>query len=131
MVLMAEFYLDHNVSAELARLLRATNHTVIAARDIQFKHAKDDLHLLVASQRGWILVSHNEGDFVLLRDAWRRWSAAWGVAEPHAGIAIVPQFPRATSSQVAQALDELINMRPSLTNELHFWRPTSGWHRHP
>jgi len=128
---MPEFYLDHNVSAELARLLRATGHIVIAARDIRLEHAKDDEHLLVAAQRDWVLISHNEGDFVLLHAAWRRWSAAWGVTESHSGILIVPQFPRATSPQVAQALDDLMGTHPLLTNDLYFWRPASGWHRHP
>jgi hypothetical protein len=124
---VAGFYLDHNVAADVARLLRGSNHAVITAHDQGLGAAGDDEHLLLAAQRGWTLVTHNRKDFLLLHDAWRHWASAWGVAEPHAGILIVPQPPGASHAQIAAALEALISGGPSLTNQLYLWRPASGW----
>ncbi len=71
---MASIYLDHAVSAHIAARLRYYGHYAVTARELGLDAAKDDEHLLVAAQRSWIFVTHDEGDFTLLHDAWRRWS---------------------------------------------------------
>jgi Domain of unknown function (DUF5615) len=126
---MADCYLDHDIAVEVAGLLRMSSHTVATSRDVRLGRATDDEQLLFAAQRRSILVSHNREDFVLLHDAWRRWTSAWGVTQTHAGILIVPQPPTVTNAQIAQALDAFLAGGPSLTNELYRWRPASGWQR--
>ena len=49
---MADLYADHNIALPLVRLLRNRHHMVITARDIGLDHARDDLHLLTAAERG-------------------------------------------------------------------------------
>src|SRR5688500_6021775 len=88
---MASLCLDNDVAAHVAGLLQTAGHQAVTTRHIGLSRASDAELLLVAAQRGWILVSHNADDFVLLDDGWRRWSAAWGVAEQHAGILLLPQ----------------------------------------
>lgn len=38
------------------------------------ERASDDAHLSLAARSGWILVTHNAKDFILLHAAWRRWA---------------------------------------------------------
>ncbi len=71
---MAEFYLDHNVARELAEHLCHAGHAARTARDLGTERASDDAHLSLAARSGWILVTHNAKDFVLLHAAWHRWS---------------------------------------------------------
>ncbi len=73
---MAAFYIDNDMALEVADLLRATGHTAATARDLRREGDSDDEQLLVASQQSRIFVTHNESDFILLYDAWQRWSAA-------------------------------------------------------
>lgn len=88
---MAELYLDSNVAIEVADWLQASGHVAATARELRRENDSDDEHLLAASQYGYIFVTHNESDFVLLHDAWIRWAAAWHISHRHAGILIVPQ----------------------------------------
>lgn len=120
---MANLCLDHNVSLEIARLLRPL------AKDIGLDRAGDDEVLLSAAQQGRILVSHNYKDFRLLHNAWRRWSTAWGVARAHTGILIVAQLPPVWHERIADELNDFIGKGQPLANELWHWRPASGWQR--
>ncbi len=63
---MARFHLDHNVSQQLARILRTQGHDVTTARDLRLERASDGLHFLTAAGRGAVLLMHNERDFLLL-----------------------------------------------------------------
>jgi hypothetical protein len=126
---MADFYLDHNVAAELRDLLRGLGHTVRTADELGLAAATDDEHLLLASEHAWIFITNNKKDFILLHGAWKRWAAAWGVTPQHFGILIMPQegpgiLPRA---RVAQAIEDLVRSGVQLSNECHEWRPSSGW----
>lgn len=38
------------------------------------ERASDDAHLSLTARSGWILVTHNAKDFILLHAAWRRWA---------------------------------------------------------
>ena len=103
---MAVFQLDHNVSAQLRPLLRLAGHEVYDAREQGLDRVSDDVLLLEAMRAGRVLVTHNEGDFLLLHAAWRRWPVAWGIVPPpaHAGILLVPQAPQALPTDLAQAI---------------------------
>jgi len=91
---VASLYLDHNVRRETANRLRAEGHDVLRTRELRAERANDDEQLLIAAERGRILLSHNRKGFELLHDAWQRWSAVWGVVAVPAGILVIPQ-PRA------------------------------------
>jgi predicted nuclease of predicted toxin-antitoxin system len=80
---LAAFYIDDDVALEVARLLHVSGHAAVTARDIGREGDRDDEQLLVASQQDHIFLTHNEADFVLLHDAWQRWSNAWGVSARH------------------------------------------------
>ena len=73
---MAAFYLDNDVNIRVSTLLRAADHHAITTRDLGLESASDEEQLLLAAQQGWIFVSHNEADFVLLDAAWQLWTAA-------------------------------------------------------
>lgn len=73
---MAAFYLDHNVALETARLLRKAGHSATTAREIGLAAVRDDEHLPRSASERRTLVTHNAGDFILLHDAWLRWSRA-------------------------------------------------------
>ncbi len=124
---MADFYTDHNVAIEVAPRLRFLGHTAGTAHDLHLENAEDDEHLLVAAQHGWTLVTHNRKDFILLHNAWRRWTGAWQVPAQHGGILIVPQVWPA--HQTASAIDSFVRMGASLKNQLYVWRQNSGWVR--
>jgi hypothetical protein len=80
----------------------------------------DDEQLLVASQLGYTFLTHNESDFILLHDAWHRWSAAWGIEAGHGGIIIVPQGRRYGIEWRAKEI------APSVIACLHTCSPIAG-----
>lgn len=102
-------------------------HAVTTTDDLGLERATDELQLLTAAERGLILLTNNERDYVLLHDAWHRWSAAWGVAPMHAGIIVPKQawpFERATT-EVGRLLDSGVDF----TNALYQWHGVLGWIR--
>ncbi len=128
---MTAFYTDHNVTAHLAPALRSLGHSVVTARDLGLQQAADDEHLLLAAQRGWLLVTHNATDFALLHDAWRRWGAAWRVrpTPEHAGILVMPDLW--TPERLADELDRFLQSGPRLVNQLYRFLPGHGWAPRP
>jgi hypothetical protein len=90
---MARVSIDNDVATALAQILTAAGHPAVTARGQGMDAADDDEQLLFAAQHGWVLVTHNRGDFELLHKAWWRWSAAWGVSVHHAGILVIEQIP--------------------------------------
>ncbi len=123
---MAHIYTDHNVSLQVAVLLRALGHRVLTAREAGRDRASDDEHLLLAAQSGSVLITGDWKDFRLLHSAWQRWSVAWHVSSPHAGILVVPQRPEV---ELARAIASFFALGLPTTNELYYWRPSSGWNR--
>lgn len=123
---MAAFYLDHDVAVHLADLLRAAGHTVTTARELHTQRASDDTHVLLAASHGWVFVTHNVDDFLLLHGAWRRWTRAWGISPvpQHEGILIMPQGDADLNSR---ALLNVLESGLPLTNELYTWKRDSGW----
>lgn len=129
---MSDFYIDNDVALEVAELLRAVGHTAVTARDLGREGSTDDEQLLVASQDGRIFVTHGEHDFILLHDAWQRWSAAWGVTAYHAGILIVPQGSRYGINWAAEAITQAViaclEQCAPVAGQL-FRRKQAGWQR--
>src|SRR5439155_6703597 len=89
---MASLYLDHGVAIAVTPPLLAAGHDVVIARRVVPRTAGDDLHLLTATHLGRILVTY-DADFILLHNAWRRWSRDWGISRLHTGILLTPQPP--------------------------------------
>ena len=124
---MADFHFDHNISVRIAAPLRRFGHTAVTAGELRLPGATDDEHLLVAAERRSVLVSHNRKDFILLHGAWRRWSTAWGVVHPHAGILTVAQLNPTWVPRIAQEIAGSVTSNPPRANMLSTWRPVSGW----
>ena len=129
---MARFQIDHYVSRQIADLLRARGRDVVTARELSHEDAADDVHMLAAIQASRAFVTRNRADFVLLHFAWRRWTAAWRVTQPHSGILVVPQPPHLSPARVAEEL-HAIQAAVSLVNELYEyeWQTGLGWARLP
>jgi hypothetical protein len=129
---LANFYIDSNVALEVADRLRVASHTAVTARDLRREGNSDDEHLLLASQQGQIFVTHNERDFILLHDAWKRWSVAWGVAEKHAGVLVVPQGRKYGTDwgaeQIVRAVMACLQQCPPVTGGLFRYKG-AGWER--
>lgn len=130
---MARFYLDHNVSRRLVRLLREHDHDVITTAELGSERASDGLHLLSASSLDRVLVTHNERDFLMLHDAWLRWRRAWHVTAAHAGIIVLPQVQQWNPMRSVGELEALAEpsdtprIGSALRNQLWTWRPVEHW----
>ncbi len=59
-------YMDECVRLSLAARLRLRGFTVFTARDEGFAGASDREQLAYATRRGWLIISHNTGDFIRL-----------------------------------------------------------------
>jgi hypothetical protein len=128
---VAEIYFDHNVVAAAAGPLRQMGHSVRTASNIGMARASDDEHFLLAAQRGWLTITSNGRDFILLHDAWHRWSAAWGVAPPpvHGGVLVVDArwlVPRLVGEIVA-----FLGLNLPTPNHLYTHHPARGWAPYP
>ncbi len=123
-IVRPDLYTDHNVSLRLADRLRARGFHLTTTRELGLERAKDSKQLLVAAQRGWLLLTHNERDFVLLFDAWRRWADAWAVGPRHAGIVVLPQLEPPIAETMLLAL---FAQSPAFTDSLFRWQPALGW----
>jgi len=60
---VAIFYADENVSLALNDALRTYGHEVFTTRDERRLGAADSGQLLYAAERGWIVLTHNQGRF--------------------------------------------------------------------
>ncbi len=115
-----QFHIDQNVSPILKQHLSAYYDDPDCAKtatDLGLLRASDGHHLLLAAQAGRIFVTHNGDDFIMIQDAWVRWSRAWSVEAMHAGILILPQAwqPLRAAEEIAQFLGK----RVSLPNEIY------------
>jgi predicted nuclease of predicted toxin-antitoxin system len=60
------FFLDHDVPAEVAQVLRQEAHEVIELRQVIPAHSKDSEVLAHASDSGLFLITCNRDDFLVL-----------------------------------------------------------------
>jgi hypothetical protein len=128
---VALLYLDEGLSAQTDRRLVTHGNDVVYARSVVRDGTSDHLHLLIATQLGRILVTHNRTDFELLHFAWQDWFASLGpTPRPmHGGIVIVPQPPLVDAHDAADLVHTFVNdpMRAQLANRLFVWGIASGW----
>jgi len=123
---MANIYIDEDVGIAFMQLLQAEGHIVRHARSTPGMSGVTDGHqLLFATQHRSVLLTHNGKDFLLLHDAWRRWTAAWQFVHAHEGILLIPQHvPRAI---VARAVHDQLTADVPLRNEFYEWHHQRGW----
>ena len=121
---MAAFYLDEDAPEALAPLLAALGHAVATTRTEGRKGKPDYDQLWHATLHGWILVTLNRKDFVLLHGAWRHWD----VTRQHAGILVAPHVPSSNLAGLAATIDVLVSDPAiELSNALYVWAARAGW----
>ena len=118
---MAYFYLDNDVATRVADELRTFGHAAVTTRSLHRGHTRDEQQLLYAAEHGWIVVTHNAKDFILLHDAWQLWAHAWQVPAQHAGIFIPPHGSTWPASTIAVEIHRFIQTRQLITNQLFAW----------
>lgn len=92
-------YLDEDVAAVLARMLAARGYPAVTTPDAGRIGATDREQLLFATEKGWMLVTHNRADFVRLAQE----LAADG--RHHAGLVLcVRRPPRELADRISNAL---------------------------
>jgi hypothetical protein len=106
---VADFYLDEDVPNLLVSLLAGLGHPALSTRRAGNARAWDDEQLLFTSREERIFVTHNYRDYELLHSAWLRWSVAWGVAQQHPGILVIPQPPELSPLQAAHELSNFVS----------------------
>lgn len=89
--------------------------------------------MATATRRGWLLVTHDRGDFRLLHRAWTEWFAEFGVglAPAHADILLIPQPPLASIGERADMLLlflERFGTAEPRRSRFFVWSTTLGWH---
>lgn len=129
---MTQFYLDENVSLGMIALLQARGHQVIVARRLLPERTSDHHHLAMATRSGWVLVTHDRGDYLLLHRAWRDWFTEWGTppVPKHAGIIRIPQPPTLSAEQAAALLAAFFageNRDDEVEGGFVEWTPVHGW----
>lgn len=128
---MALLYLDEGLSVQTDRRLVTLGNEVVDARSVVRDGTSDHLHLLIATQSGRILITHNRTDFELLHFAWQDWFSSLGpTPRPmHGGIVIVPQPPLVAAQDAAELIHSFVNdlVRAPLANRLFVWGTASGW----
>jgi hypothetical protein len=124
---VATFYLDENVSNHIVPFLEAAGHQVITARDAGMIGTDDEEQVFFAWQRGFIIVTHNLTDFLLLHRTLHRWNSVWAHDSIHAGIlAIRNALP---IREQASILDIFIASGLPIVNALYEWRAVGSWVR--
>ena len=106
--------------------MRADGHDIRTARELRTEDAGDEEHLTLAYENNWIFVTHNIKDFMLLHNAWRRWSALWGVNVVHPGI--IALEPMRNALRIVALIDERLRSGSPIAGEMAIWRPRRGWH---
>lgn len=124
---MARFYLDHDVGLRLARLLNEHGHDARTSLHEQTTHFRDGLHLLYATRADRIVLTHNERDYLELHHAWHAWTAAWGVAEQHRGVIVIPQDAGWGLHQMAEEVELVLDRTAAVENRLFRWTAEQGW----
>ena len=127
LVSATKLYIDHDVARQIADLLRSRGYDVATTRERGLEKARDGEQLLVAAQEERVLLTHNGADFLLLNDAWLRWSQAWQVTPRHVGILVIPQRPRLSPVQAVEEVHRFLTLGQSMVNRLYQWRAGSGW----
>lgn len=129
---VARFYLDEDVSLDLAVALRRRGHDALTVPDLNTQGAADDEQFAMAVRLRRILVVYNRKDFLLLHRAWRRWFGEWGTTPPpqHPGILCLPQPPTPDAEAAAELVDRFVRAAEpggTLANRFFRWSGGRGW----
>lgn len=128
---MARFLLDADVNPELASLLRLNGHDVLITNEASRHDATDDQQLLLATDLGRILITHDKKDYQLLSRLWRHLSARWGVSpEPHANVLILPQANVLVYRRSVVEVETLLASRQELSGRILLLDAKWGWQDH-
>jgi hypothetical protein len=126
---VAQLFLDNDFPLDAADGLRLLGHDVETARSTQREDQTDDAQLLYAANGARILVSHNWKDYLLLHDAWHRWSKDWGTQRLHAGILILRQ--RRKYQGFPNDIHTLLVQSGSIVNQLYRCDTRGHWSQYP
>ena len=108
-MIVAECFLDADVEDPMVELLVRKGHPTVTTKQASRINATDDVQLLIATDLGRLLITHDQRDFLLLHRAWRSFARRWGVQpEDHPGILVVPQRKEIPYSRTAAEIDHLI-----------------------
>lgn len=121
---MTDFYLDEDVEAPLGPLLEARGHRVRLTRHETPLGTPDYEQLVIATDLGCVLITHNRKDFRLVCGAWRRLAERWGVMEEHAGVLALPQRLHLPYSRSASEVHSLVRGQ-SVWN--HYFQLDANW----
>lgn len=102
---------------------------MVTAHQLHLGSSFDEVHLLTATRRNAVLVTHNWEDFSMLHRAWQLWTTEWGIALTHAGILSVEQ--RVDLETAARELVTFLGSGHPLANRVHRWRRNGGWEHYP
>jgi hypothetical protein len=126
---MADVYLDEDVSEFVAPPLHLRGHDVLTTTEAGTKGYKDPRQLAYAARAGRVLISANRGDFVMLHEAWLRWSRDWAVEAQavHAGILVVQSGSGRLAELLATAIDQFLASGIDPRNRLFKLNADTGW----
>lgn len=126
--IVARFLLDADVNPDLAFLLRPNGHDVLLTNEASRHNATDDEQLLLATDLGCILITHDKTDYLLLVRLWRRLAERWGVSpEPHASILVLPQSKVVPYQRSASEVDMILASRDDLSGRILRFDTRWGW----
>jgi hypothetical protein len=123
-VRVADLYLDADVDDVFVGPLDARGHST---RTTTRHNATDAEQLLLATDRRWLLVTHDKRDYVLLAQLWRALADRWGATEQHAAVIIVPQRRVMPYPRSADEIDALLKVDPNLWNQVVRFDTKWGW----
>jgi len=112
-------YLDEDFELTLLNPLRARGHKVFCSRDEGMNESSDEEQLAFAAQNGWVIVTHNVADFVILHNQY------WATEKEHAGIIVSDRVG------IGMLLRRLLNLLDKFTadearNQLFFLQNFDG-----
>jgi hypothetical protein len=122
-------YVDEDVTEYIAPPLRTRGHDTRTTTEAGNKGFKDPRQLAFAAREGRVLITANRFDFILLHEAWLRWSRDWEAEARavHAGILIVPSGSGKLAERLAHEVDRLLSSGIDLRNRLFRWHSDAGW----
>jgi hypothetical protein len=125
---VADFFLDANIGSRLAPILIRLGHTAVTTNEASRHDANDDEQLILATELGRILITHDQRDFELLFRAWVSFSRRWGV-EPglHAGVIVLPQELILPYTRAASEIVTLLHSHHDLRGHLCDYDMKWGW----
>ncbi len=97
---MASFYLDEDVTENLAAPLHGRGHSVTTTTAAGWKGTRDHDQLWFAAHNEWILITVNRRDFESLHGAW----LLWDVPKSHAGNILLHQPSEGALAEMAREI---------------------------